>query len=276
MGCVGRATPVDPLLALATLRAEIPLVAVGAGPGERFERDNPWIFHCPANDPARHEMLLDYVFDHLKLTRVAILRSAGGVAQTHLDWWARHARRREHRPVADLFFHPKATNLATQIQALRRAKPEAVLTWCGAEMSAAISRRLREADLRVLFVGSDRIVSESFVELAGDDVGEVIAIPPCRHRQDIAGQARFIEEFSKSSRRENSGRRPSATAFFAYDAARHLLETASAAGAAKLSGAGSAEAREIVRAELAKLQEPSLARLQGGQWKILGRTEPRP
>ena len=235
VGFVGLLGPDDTLTSAATLHTATPFVNAAVTPAGRAESINPWVFRCRANDPRQHEMMLDYVFDHLACSRIAILRCTGGIAQLHLDWWASHARRRGHSPVADLFLNPEAKDLGPQLRALRRAKPDAVLTWCNARLAAGMVKLLRQSGMTPVFVAGDEIVREEFVQLAGDDCQTVIAIPPCAHRRDTQGTAWFNENYAGKVSQAPAARQPTREAAFAFDAANHLMEAINAAGTDRLA-----------------------------------------
>jgi branched-chain amino acid transport system substrate-binding protein len=262
-GLVGRLSPEDRLTSFVTWRTEVPLINAATTTVAFPERINPQVFRCPSNDPQRHELVLDYVFNRLGISRVAILRSASGIAQVHLDWWSRHARRRGHQPVADVFLNPDATDLGPQLRALQRAKPEAVLTWCDARMSAGMLRLLHKVGLRPVFVGSGQIICEAFVRLAGEDPGEVIAVHGCDHQQDGDAAARFAEAYTRQHPRLPANGRPPPEAYFSYDAARHLMEAINLAGLD----------REAIREALIEMDDAVLARLEDGEWKICRRSD---
>jgi len=257
LGFVGRLTPDDKSASIAALHTGVPVVNTALTPPAIDERINPWVFRCRVNDPRQHERLLDHVFDRLGHTRVAVLRSSGELGRLHLDGWSRHARRRGHPPVADLFFSPDARNLEPQYRALRRARPDVILTWCDAQTSAATLQLLRGAGITALFVGSDLIVCEEFTQRAGQDPGAVIAIYPCKHRLDPDVAARFAETYMHWHFPTRAEGRLSPEVWSSFDAANHLIKAIDIAG----------PDRDAIRDALNKMGDAILARLENGEWR---------
>jgi ABC-type branched-subunit amino acid transport system substrate-binding protein len=256
-GIVARLSPGSRITSISALHTEAPVVNSAGTRATIDELINPWVFRCRAVDPHQHELLFDYIVDVLGCRRVAVLRSQGGLAQVHLDWWSRHAHRRGLPPVADLFLNPSARSLEPQLRALRQARPDAVLTWCDAETSAGMLRLLREEKITPLFVGSDQMVSDEFVELAGEYPGVVLAIYPCDHRRDRAAAAEFIESYERQRSSVVAKRRVSAEARFTFEATNHLLEAIKVAG----------RDHQAIRQVLSTMSDAAVARLENGEWK---------
>lgn len=264
LGLVARFTPDCQTDSAVALHTEVPVVNAARSPAALPEEINPWVFRCRSYDARYHELLLDYVVDELGRTRIAILRTAGGPAQWHLDQWSRHARRRGLAPVADLFLNPKARHLAPQLRALKQAKPDVVLTWSGAQLSAEILRLLRDEGLSSLFVGCGEIVCDSFTDAAGEEPGRVIAAYPCNHDSAEA----VAEEFAKQpAKRPSAMRKPRlpVEAHSSFDAASHLLEAINIAGLD----------RRAIRRTLRDMDEAALARLVDGRWETFTRFDSR-
>ncbi|MEE8385741.1 MAG: ABC transporter substrate-binding protein [Dehalococcoidia bacterium] len=257
LGFVGHLGPDSRIISISALYTEAPVVNAAGTRATIDELINPWVFRCRAIDPHQHELLLDYVVDRLGCKRVAVLRAQGGLAQLHLDWWSRHAHRRGHPPVADLYFNPSARNLEPQLRALRQARPDAVLSWCDARTAAGMLRLLREAKMTPLFVGSDQIVNDEFVELAGEYPGVVLAIYPCNHRRDREAAAEFAEAYLRRHSSVRAERYLPPEAHFSFEATKHLMEAIKVAG----------RDRQAIRQALIMMRDAAVARLEKGEWK---------
>ncbi len=256
-GIVARLSPNSRITSISALLTEAPVVNSAGTRATIDELINPWVFRCRAVDPRQHELLFDYVVDVLGCRRVAVLRSQGGLAQVHLDWWSRHAHHRGLPPVADLFLNPSARNLEPQLRALRKARPDAVLTWCDAETSAGMLRLLHKEKMTPLFVGSDQMVIDEFAELAGEYPGVVLATYPCDHRRDHAATAEFIESYDRQRSSVVAERRVSPEARFTFEATNHLLEAIRVAG----------RDHQAIRQALFMMSDAAVARLENGEWK---------
>ena len=271
-GLVGHFDPGNRIETAVALGTEVPVVSASRMPPTVDEIVNPWIFRCFGDEPRQQRMLLDYVLDHLGHKRIAVLRTPGGLTDIRLDWWVSHARKREHPVAADLRFDPHLDDIDPALEALQHSGAEAVFTWCDIQTSALILKRMREAGMTQLFVGSDGIVENELVELVGTNPGPVIAAYPItdRARRKLLGD--FAKEYAERNYVGTTKRPPGPDAYFAYDATRHLLEAINVAG----------PNREAIRRTLTAMSHdangerhfeeshspgPSMfARLQGGRW----------
>jgi branched-chain amino acid transport system substrate-binding protein len=240
------------LAGVTALRTEVPVVNVAATPATVDESVNPWVFRCPGDDPQRQHKLLVHILRQLGHTRLAVLRTPGRAAQTHLDRWAHYARDQEHPLVADIPWDSSRDDLGPALEALQRCRAEVVLTWCDAETAAAILRRLRAAGMAQLFVGNERMVTDEFVRLVGGNPGPVVALGGCSAAEDEEEAARFAESYEARFKR-----RPRPEAFRSYDAARHLLQAINLAGLE----------RDAIRRTLRDMSTAFMVRLDEGRWQ---------
>jgi branched-chain amino acid transport system substrate-binding protein len=156
---------------------------------------------------------------------VAVLRDAERLDQVQLDWCRSDAASRGVPVVADLRCDPGADGFGNVLKRLQESGADVVLTWSDAPRSAAMLRAMRQAGMDQLFVGSDMIVSDEFVALAGAEPGAVIAaIPPSDHAGHRT-EARFADDHLQRFRRT-----PTPGAFRVFEAVNHLVEAINIAG----------------------------------------------
>ncbi len=269
-GIVGHLGSGSRFTTAVVLHTEVPLLNFAATPATTDETINPWIFRCDGDDPRQHRLLLDFVFDRLGQTRVAVVRTPGRLAQLHLEWWSDHARERGHPVVIEVRYDPGTDELASVLRALQRSRADVVLTSCEAPLSAAILRGMREAGMGQLFVGSAEIIGDEFAALVGPEPGPVIAPYPRANRANHRTATRFAEDYAARFNRP-----PSPDALGLFEAVNHLLEAINIAGLD----------REAIRRTLDKMKnDPSgerhceqspygpdtilMGRLQGGNWEL--------
>jgi ABC-type branched-subunit amino acid transport system substrate-binding protein len=261
MGIVAYMGPGSCMTTAVALRSGLPVVNFAPTAPTVDETLNPWIFRCRDDDARRLGIVLDYLFDTLGYTRLGVLGDSGHLASAPLDWWIAEAAARGNPVVADLWCDAGGGSFDTVLDAIDHSGAEAVLTWTDAPRSAAILRAMRDAGMAQAFVGSDRIIGDQFITLAGPRPGVVVAPAPAPRGADDTAEARFIDDYTKRFRRP-----PTPGAFRTYEAARLLLEAVEAAG----------PDREAVRRALADLTrdgpgrpEPAvLGRLRGGEWEV--------
>ena len=273
-GFVGYIGPDDLIPDAVVLRTEVPFVSVSATPlvHDELTGDNPFLFRCCGDRPRRHRLLIDYLFDKRRLTRLAALRTPGKIVQAHLDWWSSHARGRGHPLVADLPCPLDEAKLGSTLEAVRESHAEVVLTWCDMRTSANILRHMREAGMDQLFVGSKAIVNDEFAALAGGDPGEVIAAYPTRQLAESRSLAAFARAYAEQNVRGGVAIGPGINAYLSFYAADHLIEAIRTAGPDReavrqaLERMNRSTAGEL---HFERLREPSkatLARLEAGRW----------
>ncbi len=140
----------------------------------------------------------------------------------------------------DLSWNPETDDLAPALARMRREKVQAVLTWSDARTSALLLRRMREQGLRAAFVGGDGIVNDEFAGLAPRAAGAVLAAAACAHSDP------------------KSTAMPSSPGDHSYLATAHLL------AAIEVAGPG----RKAVREELQRKRRDTVARFEGGVWRV--------
>jgi len=260
LGVVGYLGPGEVIRSVTAFRSEMPLVNVADSRATIDEQINPWIFRCPGDDPRQHQRLVDYVVEQMGCTRLGLIRTPGVVARRHLDLWGRYAREGRERSrgfVAEVAYDPNAGGLDEALGALAGSGVEAVFTWCDAAVSARILQRMRSLGMSQLLVGSDRIVSDDFVVLAGPNPGLTVAPYPCPHRKDRKALDRFVEIYTEQNSPTGLQRPPTLDAYLTYHATSHLLQAINVAGLD----------RDAVRRALVKMGDTRLATLNKGHWE---------
>ncbi|MHC4209373.1 MAG: ABC transporter substrate-binding protein [Planctomycetota bacterium] len=269
VGMVAYVGSASRLTTAVVLRTEIPVVNFAPAPATVDELINPWIFRCRVNEPQRHRLLLDYIFDHLGCARLGVLRDTGALDQAPVHWWVSEAGTRGQPVVADLRCDPGTEELDAVLRALEAGGADVVLTWSDAPRSAAILRAMRRAGMSQVFIGSHEIMSDEFAALAGSEPGSVLALCPPARRTDHAAAARFADDYMQRFKRP-----PRPDAFGVFQAANHLMEAINIGG----------PDREAVRRALADMSrdlegerhwdqalgpdQAILGRLQGGNWNL--------
>jgi ABC-type branched-subunit amino acid transport system substrate-binding protein len=259
-GMVGYLGPGSTFVTAGLLQTEVPLINAAPTAPTADETVNPWVSRCPGDDPVRHRRLLDYLFRELGFTRLAVLRTPGPAAQTHLNLYTRYARAAGHPPVADLPCDPASADLGSVLDAIRRSDAQAVLTWCDPQPAAAVLRQMRRRKMPQLFVGSEHLVRSDFAALVEEEPGPVIALWSCSLRSDAAQAARFAEQY-----RSVNGRPPRPGALGSYDAAVHLLQAIELAGLE----------REDIARTLRDMETAYWAVLREGRWSLPGSASPQ-
>ncbi|MCP4693929.1 MAG: amino acid ABC transporter substrate-binding protein [Desulfobacterales bacterium] len=196
----------------AALKVEIPMMNSGDTDPTLVETSIPWAFRCITDDRQMCYLLADFVFKKLKLTRVAALRANNRYGRISIDEF-RDAATRVGRPfVAELNYQVGDTDFTTQLERIKALNPEAVITYGDAVESALILKQMRSMGMNQWFLGSDRMVTPEFLEIAGPGLEKVAAGHPYNPENNAPGAREFRQRF-----RERFGEPPETYAAHAYD-----------------------------------------------------------
>jgi ABC-type branched-subunit amino acid transport system substrate-binding protein len=261
-GIVAHVGPDQTIRSAIALKTEVPGVNTSTDPPAPAELANPWIFRCPVDDPRQHARMMDYIINDLGHKRLAVLRGPDAVARRHLDLWSRYAESDSLSNgvyIVTIDYDPTSDQPDDALRKLAQCDAHAVLTWYDCVVSASLVRQMRKMDMPQLFVGSEHVVSDEFIELAGTNPGPVLAFNPCQHRRDRESLALFVKRHTAQSSSRDVKREPAVDAYVAYHATRHLLEAIDRAG----------HDRYAVRRMLARMNQTRIAVLKDGQWQIV-------
>lgn len=209
----------------ATLKLEIPNVCTG-NPDPTFTETNiPWVIRIIPDDRQSGYALVDRIFKKDNHSRVAVIRvnnRYGRVGTLHFN---RTSTRIGHPIVIEERFSDGETDFTAQLGRIKNSNPDAVLIWGNAKESALIIKQLRDMGLNQPVYGSDRMVSEEFLRLAGPLAEKIVTT--CQYNPDSNNPKlkAFRENYKKQF-----GVEPDVFAAHAYDGMNILLEAVKKAG----------------------------------------------
>jgi len=145
---------------------------------------------------------------------VAVLRSSDRYGRFGIKEF-RDAARRLQRPLAiEVLFEPGNDDFGAEVERIVASEVEAVVLWASARDAARIVQQARDHGLDVPIFGTDRLVSDEFLERAGADAEGIEAttwmLPGRTDRAWVEFAARY---------RQRYGADPDTWAAYAYDAA---------------------------------------------------------
>ncbi len=210
------------------------------------------------------------MFKKLGIRRVAALRANNRYGRIHIDEIRDGCRRLGHPFVAELNYVIGDTDFTQQLRRIEGLKPEAVVTWGDGIESALIVKQMRELGMTQPLFGSDRMVSDEFLEMAGRAAEGVVAGYPW----DPTRQDPKLESFRKTFH-ERFGQPPETYASHAYDGMNILIEAIEHAGlnrarirdyVADLGKYAGVTGEVIFDAAWQDVGEVTLARVEKGKW----------
>jgi branched-chain amino acid transport system substrate-binding protein len=207
------------------LKAEVPIMNTGDTDPTFVETSIPWVCRNITDDRQMSYALADYVFGTLELTRVAALRANNRYGRISIDEFRDAATRLGHPFLAELNYQLGDTDFGPQLEAIKALAPEAVITYGDAAESAMILKQMRAMGMDQWFIGSDRMVTPTFLEDVGQGASKIIAGYPYDPTRDDPQYLQFVERFTK-----RFGEPPETYAAHAYDGMTQLIEAIERAG----------------------------------------------
>jgi len=207
------------------LKAEIPMINTGDTDPTFIETNIPWVFRNITDDRQMCYLLADYVFGTLGLERVAALRANNRYGRMSIDEFRDAATRLGHPFVAELNYKVGDTDFSAQLERIKALEPDGVITYGDAEESALILGQMREMGMDQWFIGSDRMVNEKLLEVAGAGEVRVVAGFPWDPARNDPILVAFVDSFQK-----RFGEPPETFAAHAYDGMAMVIEAIDRAG----------------------------------------------
>jgi ABC-type branched-subunit amino acid transport system substrate-binding protein len=201
------------------LKAEIPMMNTGDTDPTFIETAIPWVCRNITDDRQMSYLLADYVFNQLELTRVAALRANNRYGRMSIDEFRDAATRLGHPFLAELNYKLGDTDFTSQLERIKALDPEVVITWGDSQESALILAQMRAMGMDQLFIGSDRMVTAEFLEVAGENAGMVAAAYPYDPESNDPKHLEFVKQFTA-----RFGEPPEAYAAHAYDGMAQLID----------------------------------------------------
>ncbi len=202
------------------LKAEIPIINVGATAPTVTETGIPWLIRCTPDDRQTGYKLAHLLFEQHGFGRVAVMRSSDRYGRTGVKEFQDAARRLGRPLPMEVLFRPGAVDFRPQLQRLQRAGFDALVIWGKAPEAAGILVQMRALGSDQPVFGTDRMVSEEFLELAGKAAEGVTATAWMDPAESGPRWAAFRESF-----RAQYGTEPDVFAARGYDAGTLVVES---------------------------------------------------
>jgi ABC-type branched-subunit amino acid transport system substrate-binding protein len=143
----------------------------------------------------------------------------------NIDEFRDAATRLGHPLVVELSYEEGDTLFTSQLERIRSLNADAVFTYGNSRESALILRQMRRMGMEQWFLGSDRMVTDEFIEIVGPNHGKVVAGYPYDPTSEEPQHIQFVHDFT-----EAFGEPPETYAAHAYDGMRMLIEAIQRAG----------------------------------------------
>ena len=209
----------------AALKAEIAVMNTADTDPTYVETSIPWVFRCITDDRQMCYLLADFAFKKLGLKRVAALRATNRYGRMSIDEF-RDAATRLGRPfVVELQYQEGDTDFRQQLERIQLLNVDAIITYGNNKESALILKQMREMDMQQWYLGSDRMVTEEFIDIVGKNSGNVAAAYPYDPRSKDPAYIQFKTDF-----RDRFHERPETYAAHAFDGMNMIITAINKAG----------------------------------------------
>ncbi len=260
------------------LKIEIPMINSGDTDPTFIETNIPWVIRCIGDDRQQAYLLVDYLYRKLDYKRVGIIRSSNrygrfGVREIN------DSSRRLGRPILIEMAYPVGEDDFTlHLERLAKQNLDAVIHWGNDVEGAKILNQMRAMGMTMPYFACDRCLSQTFVEIAGENADGVICSYPWNPQSENPHLAEFRTAF-----RARFGEEPETYAAHAYDGMNMLI------WAIQTGGLNRARIRDMfayrttpwkgvtgdirLSAALDDVGEVFLARRENGAWQYYSRQD---
>jgi branched-chain amino acid transport system substrate-binding protein len=207
------------------LKIGMPLVNSGDTDPTLTETAIPWLIRVSGDDRQSSYALVLYAHDVKAYRRIAVLRVNDRYGRVGTEQFKAGMQRLGTPVILELFYQPGETVFTPQLERIKQAGVDAVLVWGDADEAGRIVRQMREMNMHQAVLGSDRLVSPTFLELAGQAAEGTVATYLYNPDLDDAVRQRFDRRY-----RARFGESAETFAAHAYDGMSLLVDAIRTAG----------------------------------------------
>jgi len=265
------------ILIRVALKAEIPVMNTADTDPTFVETNIPWMLRNITDDRMMCYLLADFAYKRLGLQRIAALRAVNRYGRVNIDEFRDGSTRLGHPLVIELSYEEGDTDFEAQLERIRSLGVDGVFTYGNSRESALILRQMRVLGMDQWFFGSDRMVTEEFLEIVGPDHGRVTAGYPYDPTSQDPKHVQFVQDF-----RAAYGEDPETYASHAYDGMMMVIEATERAGLNRalirdalvaMNPYHGVTGLQIYDAVLSDRSPATLAFLRNGQFEFYSREE---
>jgi branched-chain amino acid transport system substrate-binding protein len=206
-------------------RAGIPFIATVSSNAAVTGSGWKWVNRVHLSDADQVKEVIAYGAQTMKLKRFAVIHDTSDLGRGGQKLVKDNLAALGMELVSDQSYAPETNDFSTQINALREAKPDAVVFWGLLDQGSRIAEQMQSLGMRdVQLLGGGGLVSDEFIKLAGKASEGTIAawayVDP-----DNQVFTSLAAKYEKAA-----GRPPDVFAAQSYDGARILIDALKRAG----------------------------------------------
>jgi ABC-type branched-subunit amino acid transport system substrate-binding protein len=207
------------ILIRVALKAELPVMNTADTDPTFIETNIPWVIRNITDDRQMSYLLADFAYKKLGLRRVAAIRAANRYGRMSIDEFRDASTRLGYPFLAEMQYQDGDTLFTRQLERIKSLNVDGVITYGNSRESALILRQMREMGMDQWFFGSDRMVTDEFLRLAGDNIGKVAAGYPYDPTSEDPDYIQFKQRFQ-----DRYNEKPEAYAAHAYDGINMIIK----------------------------------------------------
>ena len=201
------------------LKSEIAIMNTGDTDPTFVETKIPWAFRNITDDRQMCYLLADFAFKKLNLKRIAAIRVSNRYGRMNIDEFRDAATRLGFPFLAELQYDIGDTDFSHQLSRIKNLNPDGIISFGDSYESALILKQMRDMDMDQWFFGSDRIVTDEFIEVTGTEHDRIAAGYPYDPSREDPLYLQFKNEFYN-----RFGEYPETYAAHGYDGMNMLIQ----------------------------------------------------
>lgn len=209
----------------ASLKLETFMVNCSDPDPSLTETQIPWLLRVFPDDRQEGYLLAELIVRELGLSRIVVLRANNRPGRVGVRPFVDAVRRLGRPILQEINFKDRDSGFTTQIAVAKQANPDAIVFWGNPTETGPLAAALRDAGIKALFFGFDRLVDPQFVKLAGSAAEDVTAAYFFDPNKADAFWTQFGNRFQK-----RFGVKPNIYAGYSYDGAQMLISAIKKAG----------------------------------------------
>jgi branched-chain amino acid transport system substrate-binding protein len=207
------------------LRAEIPIVNSASTDPTIPETYIPWYFTDLQDDRVQANTLARYIYDDLKLKRVALLRVNNRYGRFGSPKFKDASQRLGHPVVIEQRYPAGTTDFSRELKAIQASRADGIVLWNDQAQTAMILKQMHALGMKQRVFGSYRTIGDDLIAQAGDQAEGFEAVFPYDAARTDPRWQRFNTDYAATYREK-----PEQFASLAYDAMNVLLGSVCEAG----------------------------------------------
>ena len=210
------------------LRAEIPIVNSASTDPTIPETYIPWFFTDLQDDRVQAFTLARYIYDELKLKRVALLRVNNRYGRFGSPQFKEASQRLGHPVVLEQRYPAGTMDFRRELRSIQSSRADGIVLWNDQEQTAMILKQMHELGMKQRVFGSYRTIGDDLIALAGGLAEGFEAVFPYDAARTDPRWLKFNTDYASKYQEK-----PEQFASLAYDAMNILLGSVCEAGLSK-------------------------------------------